>query len=120
MPEQQKVKPIQVQDLVAFSTLDSYTVVNLQDIVCCLAEKGYTRLYFQDREGLLISKGLGQLEEFLPKAHFIRVHKNAMVSLRHVQKVLKGENKGLLLSNGMEVAIADRRRRDLLGRLLIF
>ncbi len=114
------MKVLTFDDQIAFSTSESYTVACVGNLVCCLAEKGYTRLYFNGHEALLISKGLGQLESFLPKEHFVRVHNNAIVNLGHIRKVLKGAEGSLLLSNGMNVSLADRRKKDLMGRLQVF
>ena len=111
---QEQLSPL---DLIAFSTMDSYTVASWQDIICCTAEGGYSRIVMAGRDSILIAKGLTKLEAFLPGQQFVRVHKNAIVNLRHIRLVLKGEENCLLLSNNMKVAVADRRRKELIGRL---
>lgn len=110
----------QIHDFVAFSTQESYTIAALRDIVCCVAEGAYVHLYFLGDEDLLLAKGLAKLEAFLPAEHFVRVHHNAIVNLRHIRKVLKGGENLLLLSNGMKITIAGRRRKEMMGRLRVF
>lgn len=109
------------EDMVAFSTAESYTVVAMGDIVCCMAEGGYTRIFMEGRpDGLLIAKGLIKLEAFLPSEQFVRVHNNAIVNLGHIRTMQKGEDKAVVLSNGARVEVADRRWKELMGRLRIF
>lgn len=107
-------------NFIAFSTLESYTVVALHEIVCCIAEGGYARVHLESKDELLLAKGLAKLEAFLPKEVFVRVHNNTIVNLAHVRKVLKGDGKSLLLTNGMSVTLAERRKKVLMERLLVF
>ncbi len=106
--------------LIAFSTMDNYTMASVPDIICCLAQGGYSRILIAGREGLLVANGLAKLKEFLPAEQFVRVHNNAIVNLRHVRTMHKGDDKAVVLSNGARLELADRRWKGLLGRWRIF
>lgn len=105
---------------VAFSTIDKYVVVSVGDIISCNAEGGYVKISFLNGDELLLSKGLGKLEAFLPVDCFVRVHNNAIVNLLHIRQVLKGDECSVVLSNGAKVDLAERRRKGLMERLRVF
>lgn len=110
----------QISDRVAFTTDDGYTVIALQDIVCCEAEGNYTLLYLVTGENILISKSLKKLEDFLPADDFTRVHHHTIVGKLHIRKLLKNEGLELLMANGRRIIVSTRRKNHLLSLLKVF
>ena len=105
---------------VAFSTTEGYTVVPLQDIVCCEAEGSYAKMHLCNGEEILISKSLKKLEEFLPEDFFIRVHHHVIVGKLHIRKFLTNDGLELEMSNGERLNVAVRRRGILMKMLKVF
>lgn len=104
----------------AFSTSEGYTVVPLQDIVCCEAAGSYATLNLAGGEKITISKSLGKLENFLPEDFFIRVHNHTIVGKLHIRKFLKNNGLELEMSNGRHFTVAVRRRAMLMKMLRVF
>ncbi|MGH8278052.1 MAG: LytR/AlgR family response regulator transcription factor [Gammaproteobacteria bacterium] len=84
-------------------------VVPVDQVQCFLAEQKYVTVYHTEGE-LLIDEALKDLEtEF--SAGFMRVHRNALVALRHVQSLDKGEDgKFFIRLKGREQRVEVSRR----------
>ncbi|MBK9018353.1 MAG: hypothetical protein IPM82_32295 [Saprospiraceae bacterium] len=78
------------------------------------------RLYFNGHEALLISKGFGQLEEFLPIAHFVLVHNDAIVNLGHIRKGAERRRRQSGTVQWHERIPCRPSKKDLMGRLQVF
>lgn len=84
-------------------------LIPLQDISHLLAEQKYVTAYYGNRE-VLLDESLKQLElEF--SAAFLRIHRNCLVSLSHVEKlVLSGPGQGAIKLRGREALLNVSRR----------
>lgn len=97
---------------------DKYRITNLNDLVYCESDNNYTRFHLSDGDVVLVSKTLKSYESQLPEAQFFRVHQSFLVNLSFVSSYNKKENQ-LLLTNGVKLPVAQRRRAEL-GRRLSF
>jgi two-component system LytT family response regulator len=90
--------------------------VDLQKILYCEADNNYTRCHLENGEQYLVSKTLGDVQEVLEPQDFLRVHRQYLVNLPHVRKLVKGEGIYLLLSNGASIPVARAQKERLLER----
>jgi two-component system, LytTR family, response regulator len=90
--------------------------VDLCRILYCESDSNYTRIYLENKEQYLISKTLGDVQEVLEAQNFVRVHRQYVVNLAHIQKLIKGEGTYLLLSNGSTIPISRQQKDRLLER----
>lgn len=69
---------------------DEKISVNIEDIAYFKAEGSYTEIvmYSDEKDTMIISKKLGELEKELREYNFMRVHKSYMVNLANVEDVL--------------------------------
>ncbi len=65
--------------------------VDTKQIVYCEADSNYTRFHLENGEVYIISKTLGDVQDVLETGDFVRVHRQFMVNLEHIQKLVKGE-----------------------------
>ena len=56
--------------------------VNVDDVVCCIAEQKYTRVVFFEGEAL-VEQSLKQLEQTYP-LQLLRIHRNTLVNKQHI------------------------------------
>lgn len=71
-----------------------------EDILWVEADKAYSRLWLSDGSMHVISKNLGQIENYLSDYGFVRIHKSCIINKMHICRlnrakhnvVLKGEN----------------------------
>lgn len=80
----------------------------LAEVRCFLADEKYVRACAPDGE-LLLSDTLKDLEERY-EGRFLRVHRNALVALSHVQGLLRGEQGWVLQLDGVTVQPQVSRR----------
>jgi two-component system LytT family response regulator len=90
--------------------------VDIQHILYCESDSNYTRCYLENGEQYLVSKTLGDVQEVLEPHDFVRVHRQYLVNLAHIQKLIKGEGTYLLLSNGSTIPVARQQKDRLLER----
>jgi two-component system, LytTR family, response regulator len=84
-------------------------VVDVAAIRWIEAEDYYAAIHI-GAERHFVRESLDSLEARLGRADFVRVHRGAIVNLRHVSKVHNGD---LVLRDGARVRISRRRRRAL-------
>ncbi|QHT67914.1 response regulator transcription factor [Rhodocytophaga rosea] len=89
---------------------------DIRQIIYCESDSNYTRCYLENGEQYLVSKTLGDVQEVLEPHDFIRVHRQYLVNLSHIQKLIKGEGIYLLLSNGKSIPVARQQKEKLLER----
>lgn len=90
--------------------------VDLSQILYCESDSNYTRIYLENKEQYLISKTLGDVQEVLEGQNFVRVHRQYLVNLGHIQKLIKGEGTYLVLSNGSRIPLSRQQKDRLLER----
>lgn len=100
------------------SLQDSFQVIDLNHLLYCESDKGYTTFYCDDNKKYTVSKTLKEFEERLHKAHFTRPHQSYMVNLRHIDKYDKS---GVIyLKNGTKIPVSSRKKEQFLQRFLIW
>ena len=92
---------------------DGYAFVNASDIVYCEADSKYTRIFTRNNESILSSKNLGEFEELLDHAPFIRCHKSYIINVNFVKKFLRSDSL-VEMSDGTRIDIASRKKDDFL------
>lgn len=100
----------------AVPTLEGFEFVKVKDILRCKAESNYTYLHMHDGRTLLTSRTLGEYEDILYERNFARVHHSYLVNLLHVQKYRKGRGGVIVMSDGAEIDVAQRRKDSFLER----
>jgi two-component system LytT family response regulator len=93
-------------------TLKGFTIVKLEDIVYCEAQRSYTIFRITGNKTIMISKPLFDYEQLLAGTIFLRVHKSFLINLHHIKEYLRGEGGTVIMSNGMEIEVS-RRKKDL-------
>lgn len=90
--------------------------VDTKQIVYCEADSNYTRFHLENGELYMVSKTLGDVQEVLETRDFVRVHRQFIVNLEHIQKLVKGEGIYLLLTNGITIPVARQQKDRLMER----
>lgn len=98
---------------IALPTLTGYRILNVNEILYCLAEDNYTQIITYNKENILVSKTLKLIEEMLPDESFFRIHKSTLINLNYIRTLNLRNDCSLTLENGETFEIAHRRRGDL-------
>lgn len=91
------------------SDRDGVRMVNVNDVIACVAEDKYTTIH-TERGEYLIRTSLRQLEDQLSPEMFRRVHRSALINLHWLDQVAPDEDNALActMSNGLQVAVSRR------------
>jgi two-component system LytT family response regulator len=110
-------KPASLANRIALPTMEGLQIVPVDTILYCTANSNYTSLVLRDKQKLLVSRTLKEIEEMLEDYPFLRVHHSCLVNLLEIKKYIRGEGGTLLMSDGAEVDVS-RSRKDILLKKL--
>nr|WP_275126033.1 LytTR family DNA-binding domain-containing protein [Zhouia amylolytica] len=95
---------------------DSFQVIDLNELLFCESDKGYTTFYCNDDKKHVVSKTLKEFEERLSNTDFIRTHQSFIVNLRFIDKYDKS---GVIyLKNGKKIPVSSRKKEQFLTTFL--
>lgn len=96
----------------AVSVKEGVFLFELNNVICLEGQNNYTKLFFDNRKPLLVSKTLKEYDDMLADHHFLRVHKSFLVNENHVKKI---DNEGVLwLSQDVYVPVSRRKKTEVL------
>lgn len=101
-------------------TQKGFTIVKLEEILYCEAQRSYTLFRLVDNKSILISKPLVDYDKLLEDTVFLRVHKSFLVNLMHIKEYTRGEGGTVTMSNGMEIEVSRRRKEQFLIKVKAF
>jgi two-component system LytT family response regulator len=99
---------------IALKDAENIHLVNIDDIIHCLADGNYIRFVLSNQSDILISKNLKEFEELLAGSGFLRVHKSHLINLPHAKRFEKANGGFVVMSNDDRVPVASRKKEQLL------
>lgn len=102
-----------IQRLV-IKTVDTIHIINVNEIIFCQSDKGYTTFQLIDNRAIISSKTLSDYENMLPSKTFMRIHQSYLVNLHHVVRYNKKDKNTLVTFDGYELPVALRRKEQLM------
>jgi two-component system, LytTR family, response regulator len=99
---------------IAVSVSTGLEIIKVPDIIYLEATGNYTHIHMRDEKPLLASRTLKDFEDILPPSHFCRIHNAILVNVSYVKKYNRGDNGQVILSNGVLLDVARRRKDELL------
>lgn len=95
---------------------DSFQVVDLNELLYCESDKGYTTFYCTNGKSHLVSKTLKEFEARLVAFNFIRPHQSYMVNLKFIDKYDKS---GVIhLKTGTTIPVSSRKKDHFIATFL--
>ncbi len=102
---------------IAIPTMEGLQMIFVESVISCGADSNYTLLLLKNKQKVIASRTLKEIEEMLEDYSFARVHHSWLVNLNEVEKYVKGEGGYLLMSDGTTVDVSRSRKEMLLKRL---
>ena len=102
---------------IAIPTMEGLQMVFVDSIISCEADSNYTILHLKNKQKVIASRTLKEMEEMLKDYSFARVHHSSLVNLNEVEKYIKGEGGYTLMSDGSTVDVSRSRKEMLLKKL---
>jgi two-component system LytT family response regulator len=110
--------PAHAFNKIAIPTMEGLQMVPVSSIIHCASDSNYTILLLKDRQRVVASRTLKEIEELLEDYSFLRVHHSSVVTLNEVDKYVRGEGGYLVMSDGSAVNVSRSRKEGLVRRLL--
>jgi two-component system, LytTR family, response regulator len=98
-------------------TSESIHLLEVGNIICCDSDSSYTTVHTVEGEKIIVSKTLKDYEEMLTDCGFYRVHKSYLINLVHIKRFDRQEGGYIVLTNGLKIPVASRKRDEMLGLL---
>jgi len=112
--QQLTTSSVKISKKLVLRTSTDIHIVEIQDIIHCVADNTYTTFHFINGDKLLVSKGLSEYDELLEQHGFFRVHQSHLVNLAFVKRIEKSEGGHLHLIDGSSIPVSIRRKPLLL------
>ncbi|TAE31279.1 MAG: DNA-binding response regulator [Cytophagales bacterium] len=102
---------------IALPTHEGHEIVELADIVRCMADASYTHFYLNSGQTLLICRTLKEVEQALEPSGFVRTHHSHLINPAYLVKIVRQEGGYLLLTDGTQVPVTKLKRDWLLSQI---
>ncbi|MCF8227553.1 MAG: LytTR family DNA-binding domain-containing protein [Bacteroidales bacterium] len=96
------------------NTSSSIYVVSTEDIIRCESDQNYTRIFFVNRDTIIVSRTLKEFDEILTEQGFFRVHQSHLINLAYIDHYEKGLGGILVLKNKVRIPVSSRRKERFL------
>jgi two-component system LytT family response regulator len=98
-------------------TQKGFTIVKLEEIIYCEAQRSYTLFRLTNNKVIMISKPLFDYDRLLSDTVFLRIHKSFLINLLHVKEYIRGEGGTVIMTNGMEIEVSRRKKEQFLVKV---
>lgn len=98
-------------------TFKGFTILKLDEIVYCEAQRSYTIFHLVNNKTLTISKPLFDYDRLLTGTAFFRIHKSFLINLLHAKEYIRGEGGMVIMSNGVDIEVSRRKKDQFLSKL---
>jgi len=103
---------------IAVPTMEGLQLISVDTIISCKSDSNYTIFFLKNKQKLIASQTLKEVETLLEEHAFLRVHHSYIVNLNEIVKYIKGVGGYLLMSDGSNIDVSRSRKDTLLKKLL--
>lgn len=101
---------------IVLKSTDDIQLINVNDIIRCEADTSYTKFYLSNGTIITNSTNLKEYDELLSDYDFFRVHHSHLVNINKVVKLKKGQASCLVMTDGCEVPVSNRKKDRLIEK----
>jgi len=98
-------------------TRDDIKVILYDEVVCCVADSNYTRIYLNDGSKVMVSKTLKDFETILNQQHFFRIHASYLINLHYIKRIVKAHQYLVELPKSFMLKVSRSRREGLMHKM---
>jgi two-component system LytT family response regulator len=102
---------------IALPTMEGLQMISVDSIISCASDSNYTVFFLKNKQKLIVSRPLKEIEEMLEEYSFLRVHNSYLVSLNEIDKYIKGEGGYLVMTDGSSIDVSRSKKEMLLNKL---
>jgi two-component system LytT family response regulator len=98
--------------------MEGLQMVTIDSIISCESDSNYTIVLTKNKQKLVVSRTLKDIEEMLEDHSFVRVHHSYLVNMNEIERYMKGEGGYLIMSDGSSIDVSRSKKETLLKKLL--
>ena len=106
-----KIDPFPLVTRICLPTQKGFTIVKLEEVVYCEAQRSYTQFHLLNNKSITVSNPLFDYDRLLTDTTFLRVHKSFLINLMHVKEYTRGEGGTVIMSNNREIEVSRRKKK---------
>ncbi len=99
---------------IVLKDIKSIYFVKINDIIYCESDGSYTTFHLEDKKKITVSRILKEYETLLEPLGFLRTHNSFLVNLSRIERLDKTNSISLVLDNGNEVPVSQRKLEQVL------
>lgn len=99
---------------IAIPTIEGLQFIKTDDIIYLEASANYTNIYCTGERKFLVSRTMKDFEDILPPEIFLRIHNSYIINKSFAEKYIRGEGGQVVLSNGVTLDVAKRKKSEFL------
>ena len=104
----QPASPVQK---IALPTMEGLQMIALGSIISCASDSNYTTFLLKNKQKIIVSRPLKEIEELLEEYSFLRVHNSYLVNLNEIDKYIKGEGGYLMMTDGSTIDVSRSKKK---------
>lgn len=97
---------------IALRTFEFTQIVDVEDILYCFSDRGYTTFFLKNDVSLMVSKVIKHYEAMLPETQFIRCHQSYLINSQYIHKYYKDGQ--IEMKDGKMIPVSSRKRDTIL------
>jgi two-component system, LytTR family, response regulator len=101
---------------IALPQLNGFIIADVDQILYCESDSNYTRFFLKNNEQYLICRTLGEVESLMEGYSFFRCHKQFMVNIDEIKRVIRDDGTTIELSNAKMIPVS-RQKVDTLKHI---
>jgi len=102
---------------IALPTSNGFLFVSIKDVIRCESDNNYTTFHTTDKNKILISKTMKEIELMLIGYRFFRVHNSHLINMECIREYIKGEGGTVRMTDGSVIEVSRRRKDEFLQQL---
>ena len=99
------------------ATQEGLLFIDVHEIIFCKADDNYTEIILNNKEKIVVSKTLKDVEEMLEGYSFFRIHQSYLINLKFMQRYVKGEGGYVVMKDGTPLDVARRKKDEFLSAI---
>lgn len=99
-------------DKIPIPSMRGLLFLPINEILYLLSDGNYSTIFLENGQKIVSSRNLGEYEHLFSELQFFRIHHSCIINLSHVREYLKGEGGSVILTDGTELDVSKRRKKE--------
>lgn len=110
-------QPVSPKQKIALPTMEGLQMIPVDSIISCASESNYSIFFLKNKQKLIVSRTLKEVEEMVEGYSFLRVHNSYLINLNEIDKYFKGDGGYLVMTDGSNIDVSRSKKDVLLSKL---